>query len=78
MSDDHAEVDLDQMPIKELRRLVAEADGVPDTATFSLARLNRGALLLSWEEPAGSGQMTGMDIRRACVCGHRECPDRDL
>lgn len=70
--------DLDQMPFKELRRLVAEAERneVPDAATFSVARLNRGALLLSWEEQ-GTGEMTGLHLARRCCCGHDECPDRE-
>lgn len=69
--------DIDQMPLKELRRLVAEADSLdaPDSATFSVVRLNRGSLLLTWEEPAGSGKMTGLDLRRKCTCGHCDCPD---
>lgn len=72
--------DLDQMSFKELRRLVAEAEkgGVPDTATFSLRQLNRGALLLMWDEPPGSGKMTGLNVHRKCPCGHTDCPDRDL
>lgn len=71
----------DEMSVKELRRLVAEIDayGVPDTATFGLNLLTRrGVLLASWEEPAGSGTMTGLHLRRKCDCGHPECPDRDL
>lgn len=80
MSDDIATTcDLDQMPFKELRRLVAEAERneVPDAATFSVARLNRGALLLTWEEPPGSGEKTGLHLPRQCTCGEAECPDRD-
>lgn len=69
--------DLDRMPLGELRRLVAETDGVPDAATFSVTGLNRGALLLSWEEPPGSGTMTGLNLYRRCTCGHTDCPDRE-
>lgn len=71
--------DLDQMPFRELRRLVAEAERneVPDTATFSVARLDRGALLLTWQEP-GSEEKTGLHLARRCTCGHAECPDRDV
>lgn len=66
----------DQMTLKELRRLVAEADGVPDEATFSLDRLaNRLTLLASWKEP--NGKFTGIEIRRSCPCGHEDCPDRE-
>lgn len=69
--------DLDQMPFGELRRLVAEAEagGAPDTATFSVERLNRGVLLLSWDEPPGSGKTTGLYLARKCACGHPKCPD---
>lgn len=70
--------DLNQMPFKELRRLVAEAERneVPDAATFSVASLNRGALLLTWQEP-GTEEMTGLHLARRCTCGEAECPDRD-
>lgn len=69
--------DIDQMPLKELRRLVAEADSlnVPDDATFSVGRLNRGALLLIWKEP--SGVATGLHLARKCTCGRDDCPDLD-
>lgn len=70
--------DLDQMPFKELRRLVDEAIayGVPDTATFSVRQLDRGALLLTWDEPS-TGERTGLNLRRQCTCGHADCPDGD-
>lgn len=72
--------DFDQMTFKELRRIVAEAERyeVPDAATFSVERLNRGALLLTWEEPPFSGKKIGLELARRCTCGQAECPDRDL
>lgn len=70
--------DPNRMPFKELRRLVAEAERneVPDAATFSVEGLNRGALLLTWQEP-DTGEMTGLHLARRCTCSEAECPDRD-
>lgn len=69
------DADIDQMSMGELRRLVAEAVDVPDRATFSVTGLNRGRLLLAWEEPAGSGEFTGMHLSRRCTCQEPDCPD---
>lgn len=70
--------DIDQMSLSELRRLVdeAEAYGAPGHATFSLTALNRGALMLSWDEPSGSGISTGLHLVRRCTCAHADCSDR--
>ena len=70
--------DIDQMPLSELRRLLdeAEASGAPGHATFSVSRLNRGAMMLSWDEPSGSGNLQGLHLARRCTCDHPECPDR--
>jgi hypothetical protein len=71
--------DPDQMTLRELRVLIDEAQlsGAPPEATFSLSTLaNRGQMLVSWEEPRGSGKHTGVHLFRKCPCGHADCPDR--
>lgn len=69
-------IDLDQMTLSELRQLLdkAETFGAPPEAVFQPSMLTRGTFLVSWALPGG--EPTAVDIRRACPCGHADCPDR--